>query len=232
MNETFRTDVVDGLIGVAYYEEDASNPQKDWDPFGEILYAKRSRYVLGGRAVDSDEMREIAEDPNNIVLPVYAYVHGGSTISTGAFSCQWDSGQSGYVWISKADALSQLGKKRLTTKTREKILENLRGTVRTFAMFLEGDVYDLRVYRVDENGDIDESDIVIGNGTDVFSIDGYKLGRVDELTFDDEGKITGFAFEQGHIFGRKDVDVAIDDIDGVTSKYIRLKLTKDALEAK
>lgn len=170
MNETFRTDVVDGLIGVAYYEEDASNPQKDWDPFGEILYAKRSRYVLGGRAVDSDEMREIAEDPNNIVLPVYAYVHGGSTISTGAFSCQWDSGQSGYVWISKADALSQLGKKRLTTKTREKILENLRGTVRTFAMFLEGDVYDLRVYRVDENGDIDESDIVDSMG-DVYERD-------------------------------------------------------------
>ncbi len=170
MNEVFRTDVVDGLIGVAYYEEDASNPQKEWDPFGEILYAAHSRYVLGGRAVDSDEMREIAEDPNNIVLPVYAYVHGGSTISTGAFSCQWDSGQSGYVWISKADALSQLGKKRLTTKTREKILENLRGTVRTFAMFLEGDVYDLRVYRVDENGDIDESDIVDSMG-DVYERD-------------------------------------------------------------
>lgn len=170
MNEAFRTDVVDGLIGVAYYEEDASNPQKEWDPFGEILYLKRSRYMLGGRAVDSDEMREIAEDPNNIVLPVYAYVHGGSTISTHPFSCQWDSGQSGYVWISKADALKQLGKKRLTAKTREKILENLRGTVRTFAMFLEGDVYDLRVYRVDENGDIDESDIVDSMG-DVYERD-------------------------------------------------------------
>lgn len=79
---------------------------------------------------------------------------------------------------------------------------------------------------------IDESDIVIGNGTDVYSIDGYKLGRVDELTFDDEGKISGFAFEKGHIFGRKDVDVSIDDIDGVTSEYLRLKLTKAALEAK
>jgi sporulation protein YlmC with PRC-barrel domain len=79
---------------------------------------------------------------------------------------------------------------------------------------------------------IDESDIVIGNGTDVYSIDGYKLGRVDELTFDDEGKISGFAFEQGHIFSRKDVDIAIDDIDGVTSEYVRLKLTKAQLEAK
>ncbi len=44
---------------------------------------------------------------------------------------------------------------------------------------------------------IDESDIVIGNGTEVFSIDGFKLGKVDELTFDDEGKISGFSFQKG-----------------------------------
>ena len=79
---------------------------------------------------------------------------------------------------------------------------------------------------------IDESDIVVGKGTEVFSIDGYKLGKVDELTFDDEGKISGFSFEQGHIFSKKDFSVSIDDIDGLTSEYVRLKLTKDALTAK
>jgi sporulation protein YlmC with PRC-barrel domain len=79
---------------------------------------------------------------------------------------------------------------------------------------------------------IDESDIVIGNGTDVFSIDGYKLGKVEELTFDDEGKISGFSFQQGHIFSKKDFSVSIDDIDGLTSEYVRLKLTKAALETK
>ena len=79
---------------------------------------------------------------------------------------------------------------------------------------------------------IDESDIVIGKGTQVFSIDGFQLGLVDELTFDDQGKISGFSFQKGHIFSRKEVSVPIDDIDGVTSEYIRLKLTKSALEAK
>jgi sporulation protein YlmC with PRC-barrel domain len=79
---------------------------------------------------------------------------------------------------------------------------------------------------------IDESDIVIGNGTEVFSIDGFKLGKVDELTFDGEGKITGFSFEKGHIFGKKDVSVSIDDVDGLTHSYVRLKLTKAALETK
>jgi uncharacterized protein YrrD len=79
---------------------------------------------------------------------------------------------------------------------------------------------------------IDESDIVVGSGTDVFSIDGYKLGKVDELTFDDEGKISGFSFQQGHIFKKKDFSVSVDDVDGLTSEYVRLKLTKAALESK
>lgn len=79
---------------------------------------------------------------------------------------------------------------------------------------------------------IDESDIVIGKGTQVYSIDGFQLGLVDELTFDDQGKISGFSFQKGHIFSRKEVSVSIDDIDGITSQHIRLKLTKSALESK
>ncbi len=79
---------------------------------------------------------------------------------------------------------------------------------------------------------IDESDIVVGSGTDVYSIDGYKLGKVEEVTFDEEGKISGFSFQQGHIFNKKDFSVSVDDIDGLTSDYVRLKLTKDALDAK
>jgi len=79
---------------------------------------------------------------------------------------------------------------------------------------------------------IDESDIVVGKGTDVYSIDGYKLGQVDEIEFDDQGKISGFSFEQGHIFKKKEFSVSVDDVDGLTSSYVRLKVTKDALAAR
>lgn len=79
---------------------------------------------------------------------------------------------------------------------------------------------------------IDESDVVVGKGTDVFSIDGYKLGQVDEIEFDENGKITGFSFEKGHIFNKKEFSVSIDDIDGLTSEYVRLKVTKDSLAAR
>lgn len=79
---------------------------------------------------------------------------------------------------------------------------------------------------------IDESDIVVGKGTEVFSIDGFKLGKIDELSFDDEGKISGFSFEQGNIFSKKDFSVSVDDVDGLTKNYVRLKVTKDALESR
>ncbi len=78
---------------------------------------------------------------------------------------------------------------------------------------------------------IDESDIVIGKGTEVYSIDGFKLGQIDEIDFDEHGKISGFSFEKGHIFSKKEVSVSVDDVDGITHKYVRLKLTKDALGA-
>ncbi len=79
---------------------------------------------------------------------------------------------------------------------------------------------------------IDESDIVVGKGTDVYSVDGFKLGQVDEITFDEHGKISGFSFEKGHIFNKKEFSVSVDDIDGLTSEYVRLKVTRDSLAAR
>lgn len=79
---------------------------------------------------------------------------------------------------------------------------------------------------------IDESDIVVGKGTDVYSIDGYKLGTIDEIEFDEQGKISGFSFEKGHIFSKKEFSVSVEDVDGLTSEYVRLKLTKDSLASR
>ena len=73
---------------------------------------------------------------------------------------------------------------------------------------------------------------MVGKGTDVYSIDGYKLGQIDEIAFDEHGKISGFSFEKGHIFSKKEFNVSVDDVDGITSDYVRLKVTRDALAAR
>jgi hypothetical protein len=144
------------------YDDDPMSPA-EWDNVGQIAYSDRSRNTLGTEGVDSERMREIQEglhDGSLIGLPVYAYVHGGSTISTGAFSCQWDSGQSGFVYCTKEKAIAEFGKKILTAKVREKVLKCLTGQVDTFAEYLRGEVYGYIIERVtrDEDDDITDTE--------------------------------------------------------------------------
>jgi len=136
----------EGYTATLYYDTDPDNP-KDWSNLGTITYAKRSSYTLGHKGVDADEDAEIArkvESGEYIGLPVYAYVHSGATIKAGysnPFGCPWDSGRSGWVYVSRADALKETGGTRLTKKKREQIEKTLRAEVNVFAQYLEGDVY-------------------------------------------------------------------------------------------
>ena len=41
------------------------------------------------------------------ILPVYMYEHGGVTIKTSPFSCGWDSGQIGYIYMTKETAIEE-----------------------------------------------------------------------------------------------------------------------------
>lgn len=141
------------------YDQDPMSPD-EWDNVGQIAYTS-DRYVLGTEHVDRDRMEEISEgieDGSLIGLPVYAYVHGGATISCGAFSCPWDSGMSGYVYCTKEEAIKEWGKKILTKKVEAAALKYLRGSVETYDQYLTGDVYTVAVERVERDDDGDELD--------------------------------------------------------------------------
>jgi hypothetical protein len=135
-----------GYTATLYYDQDTESPD-NWDNLGTITYAKRSSYVLGNKAVDADEDAEIAqkvESGEYIGIPVYAYVHGQATIRAGysnPFGCPWDSGRSGWVYVSREDALREVGGKKMSRKKLATIERILRGEVATYAQYLEGDVY-------------------------------------------------------------------------------------------
>jgi hypothetical protein len=76
-----------------------------------------------------------------IILPVYMYDHSGITIRTYPFSCPWDSGQLGFIFISKEKARKELNKKRLMKKDIEKIEEMLNNEVEYYDKYLRGDFY-------------------------------------------------------------------------------------------
>ena len=64
-----------------------------------------------------------------LMLPLYLYDHSGITMNTTGFSCPWDSGQVGWIYASKEDALREFGGKTFTAATRKKAEDRMRGEV-------------------------------------------------------------------------------------------------------
>jgi hypothetical protein len=116
-----------------------------------------------GEIVDEkiNEMIQSTIEKHYITLPLYLYDHSGITMSTSPFSCPWDSGQVGIIYISKAKALVEYGWKRLTKSNRAKIISYLVSEVEVYDQYLTGDCYGYHVHKLDEDGEIeDESDIL------------------------------------------------------------------------
>jgi hypothetical protein len=76
-----------------------------------------------------------------IVLPLFLYDHSGITMNTAPFSCLFDSGQVGYIYVSIEDAKKEYGWKRLTQKRRKLIETYLTNEVNTYDQYLTGDVW-------------------------------------------------------------------------------------------
>jgi len=139
------------------------NPIAEYD--GNALYAlSHSRYSLQNDTDLSaddynswDEFKEalIKKYKALAVLPVYMYDHSGITINTIGYSCRWDSGQIGFVFVNKA-CLKEWGYK--SVKGYEKaagktILEDLISNVKLYDSYLCGEVYG---YNITKDGeDID-----------------------------------------------------------------------------
>lgn len=77
--------------------------------------------------------------PDSVIhLPLYLYDHGGITMSTGSFSCPWDSGQVGYIYLPKKKIEEEFsGLKR----TSDDFRTYLNGEVETYDQYLTGDVW-------------------------------------------------------------------------------------------
>lgn len=113
-----------------------------------------------GMAVDvyQAEQVEAVLDRHVIMLPLYLMDHGNITMNTGGFSCPWDSGQVGWIYVTRAKAMENYGWKRITKQREQEVLDHLKAEVSVYAQHLEGDVYGFilesrpaQVY--DEDGD-------------------------------------------------------------------------------
>ena len=139
-NEKYKLEIFDDL-----------NPcsPREFDNLGTMVCFHR-RYNLGDetelKSSDFSSWEELEnylykEEDALIAIPVFMYDHSGLWINTTGFSCPWDSGQVGYIYISKEKVRSEYNCKRISKKLKEMIREMLCSEVDLYNDYLSGNVY-------------------------------------------------------------------------------------------
>jgi hypothetical protein len=142
-------------------DEDPLDPRKDFDPLGSMVCFHR-RYNLGDKH-NFDSPAEAQKFLKNkrriaIVLPLYLYDHSGITMSTNAFSCPWDSGQVGWIYITREKIRKEYSYKRISSKLLERVKGYLIDEVKTYDQYLTGDVYGYRITEINPNDPDEEGE--------------------------------------------------------------------------
>ena len=123
-------------------QDDCPESPREWDNLGTMV-CFHGRYNLGDKStLNQEEVQDIyRNDKEYISLPLYLYDHSGLTMNTTGFSCPWDSGQVGVIFVSRAKVRSEYGVKRISKAIEEKVIRCLKGEVENYDMYLRGDIW-------------------------------------------------------------------------------------------
>lgn len=100
-----------------------------------------------------------ALEASAIVLPLYLYDHSALAMSTDSFigravHAEWDSGQVGWIYVSKEDIRAEYQVDRITPSVREQAENRLKDEVRIYDAYLRGECYGYELYK---NGELTDS---------------------------------------------------------------------------
>jgi hypothetical protein len=152
------TTVASGYTMEIFVDHFPSNPRTEWENMGTMV-CFHNRYRLGDKhdynSNDFDsweglEKQIIKDHDPAVILPIYMYDHSGITINTTGFSCGWDSGQIGFIYLSKEKARKEYGFKRLTAQIKDKLTKYLTGEVEIYDNYLTGEVYGFMIMEGEE----------------------------------------------------------------------------------
>jgi len=129
---------------------DDPNPNADPDAYLDNLAGDASDQIADqlrsfryrGLDDEADDLRDRTLDANYIILPVYMYDHGNIALSTTGFSCPWDSGQLGIVYVDREKILREFSRKRMSRKLRAQAEKILRAEVEIYSRYLSGELDD------------------------------------------------------------------------------------------
>ena len=153
------------------------NPREEFDNLGTMV-CWHNRYLLGdehrytnprhflhtlasyeGLSEDEAENMNIIdmisylEQHNYVFLPLYLYNHSGLAMNTKGFTCPWDSGQVGWIYVAPEKIKEVYG--NITKETLKKAKESLINEVSIYNMYLQGYVWGFEC--INENGEVVDS---------------------------------------------------------------------------
>ena len=161
------------LVDEDYFSENADNwedAEKEYyirEYYSDIYeyIAKRSKFV---HRFEDWYNEDILTLPNyldklidqwirqNIVsLNVYLYDHSGISINTSGYSCRWDSGQLGFIYVKKDSGFLSHLKDLPKRKFKEEVTNILNLEIETYNTYIEGDIYEYSIK--DEEGEMLDS---------------------------------------------------------------------------
>lgn len=163
------------------------DPRKDWDNLGHMI-CWHSRYDLGDEHNYSvEEFREqlLVWDKNREVefLPLYLLDHSGITISTSDFCDPWDSGQVGWIYVKKEEAM-KANSTINEDNWREYAQNVMNSEVDVYDMYLRGQVYGVVIEEYDKSG-------LIGEWEDKDSCYGCFSNEYGDKLFEEVCNLTG-----------------------------------------
>lgn len=145
----------DGDLGEAFWESTGCLVSEDMQRIsGPELVDGGLLDYLDGRELEN----LLASSENVLVKPLYLYDHSGITISTGSFigralHAEWDSGQVGYIHMTKKQAMDNLGMPtdsgftHLTDENwKERANQYMEADVKEYDNYLTGEVYGYKTF--------------------------------------------------------------------------------------
>lgn len=147
-----------GFTIVVNHDEDPQNPREDCDNL-TVMACFHKRYLLGDKdhgfkftdydGWDEMEAAIIDQEDPAVIMPLFLYDHSGITIRTSSFNDSWDSGQVGFVWITKKAAKDNWSWKRITKARLEQVKKYILADVENYDNFITGAVYETTIENPD-----------------------------------------------------------------------------------
>ena len=107
--------------------------------YSSHLHCWNRRHSLGDKDTPNEPIPDTELDKIGVWLPVYMYDHSGITIRTFPYSCRWDSGRLGYIYLTWEDIRKNYGRKRITKRLKSEVIEDLIFQIQELDDYLQGD---------------------------------------------------------------------------------------------